>query len=68
MSEGLLVCLAFLVATELEAVTELLRPVVCGGEKRAELEKAPTRSVGCRPFKPQTALLLRRTSVGSQWF
>ena len=27
--------------------------------------RAPTRSVGRRPFKPQTALLHRRTPVGS---
>jgi hypothetical protein len=27
---------------------------------------APTRSVGRRPFKPQTALLPRRTPVGSE--
>ena len=35
MSEGLLVCVDFLAATEFEAATELLRPVVCGGEKTA---------------------------------
>jgi hypothetical protein len=29
--------------------------------------RAPTRSVGRRPFKPQTVLLLRRMSVGSEW-
>src|SRR5271157_802315 len=28
--------------------------------------RAPTRSVGRRPFKPQTALLHRSTSVGSE--
>jgi hypothetical protein len=28
--------------------------------------RAPTRSVGRRPFKPQTALLARRTFVGSK--
>src|SRR5271166_1232792 len=29
--------------------------------------RAPTRSVGRRPFKPQTALLHRRPPVGSEW-
>src|ERR1700757_2727082 len=29
--------------------------------------RAPTLSVGRRPFKPQTALLHRRTPVGSEW-
>src|SRR5271165_5450985 len=29
--------------------------------------RAPTRSVGRRPFKPQTVLLHRRTPVGSEW-
>src|SRR5271166_896040 len=29
--------------------------------------RVPTQSVGRRPFKPQTALLPRRTSVGSEW-
>src|SRR5271169_5747650 len=29
--------------------------------------REPTRSVGRRPFKPQTALLHRRTPVGSEW-
>src|SRR5258707_10698610 len=40
-------------------------------QERAAVEdfkwRAPTRSVGRRPFKPQTALLHRRTSVGSEW-
>src|ERR1700761_9031340 len=30
--------------------------------------RGPTRSVGRRPFKPQTVLLSRRTSVGSDGF
>src|ERR1700736_4690888 len=29
--------------------------------------RAPTRSVGRRPFKPQTVLLHQRPPVGSEW-
>src|SRR5208283_1842890 len=56
---------------ESEAKQSGPRKEAAGARARHAVEdlngRAPTRSVGRRPFKPQMALLHRRTLVGSEW-